>query len=81
MLHTPIVCRSPEAIRDDAVTEAHTDICRMLNETCNGRCLYTGKARTALISLRDQCEAFILGEGPYPAHLHLATLAAMRLQQ
>lgn len=79
MLHTPIVCRSPAEIRDDRVTDAHSSIVSALNETCNGRCLYTGRAREALVSLRDQCEAFILGEGSAPELINERILAALRL--
>lgn len=78
-LHTPIACRSPEQIRDDLVTEAHTDIVSALNETCNGRCLYTGRARAALVALRDLCEAYILGEGVMPTMLNERILHALRL--
>ena len=81
MLHTPIVCRSPADIRDDTVTDAHTSIVGALNETCNGRCLYTGKAREALVSLRTECEAFILGEGAYPTNIDMRILFALRLQR
>lgn len=81
MLHTPIVCRSPADIRDDTVTDAHTSITSALNETCNGRCLYTGKAREALVSLRTECEAFILGEGVYPTNINMRILYALRLQR
>ena len=78
-LHTPIACRSPEQICDDIVVQAHTDIVSALNETCNGRCLYTGRARAALVALRDLCEAYILGEGVMPAMINERILHAMRL--
>ena len=78
-LHTTITCRSPEQIRDDRVTDAHSSIVSALNETCNGRCLYTGRARAALVSLRGQCEAYILGEGAYPELINDRVLYALRL--
>lgn len=78
-LHTTIACRSPEQICDDIVTDAHSSIVSALNETCNGRCLYTGRARAALVSLRGQCEAYILGEGVMPSRLNERILYAMRL--
>ena len=78
-LHTPITCRSPEQICDDIVAQAHTSIVSALNATCNGRCLYTGRARAALVALRDLCEAYILGEGVMPTMLDKRILYAMRL--
>ena len=79
MFHTPIVCRSPSDIRDDSVTDAHSHICALLNEQCNGRLLWTGQAGKALVALRDQCEAFILGEGPMPDMLQTRIVYALRL--
>lgn len=78
-LHTPIVCRSPADICDDRVTDAHSHICALLNERCNGRLLWTGQAGKHLVALRDQCEAYILGEGPAPDRLDMRIAYALRL--
>jgi hypothetical protein len=79
VLHTPIACRSPEQICDDRIADAHTSIVSALNATCNGRCLYTGRAREALVALRGLCEAYILGEGVMPAMINERILWALRL--
>lgn len=59
------ICRSPQEINDDRICEAHTSICRLLNDMVNGRCLYVGKQREALVALRAQVEAEITGTGPH----------------
>lgn len=64
--HTPIEGRSIQQHVDDDICEAHSELTKMLNMTHMGRLLYTGERAKALMRLRDQCEAYIRGEGPAP---------------
>lgn len=73
-----ITCRSPQAIRDDLLVEAHTDLGRLLNETCNGVCLYRGAQRERIVALRAQVEAEILGAGHAPQLLRAHIYAVVR---
>ena len=65
-MHTVINCRSSAQIYDDQMLRVHTELTKVLNAMCCGKCLYTGEIREGMKRLLSECEAYILGEGPYP---------------
>lgn len=78
-MHTEIVCRSPEQIRDDELMHEHSDIERLLDAMSCGVCLYRGEQRAQLKRLKAQIEAEILGEGQAPKYLAWAVYAVIRV--
>ena len=78
MPHTVIVGRSPAAIRDDELCDAHSHLTSLLNEMSSGYCLYRGEQRKALVALRAQVEAEILGAGRAPELLRFHIHALIR---